>query len=584
MAALQQNWQSRPASRGVRRSNSAIRLADILPTDPVINAASAAHSTICEDAANQPSRMHYPSSPECTAHHLQNALCSISKTRCTLSPKHTTHYPRNALHIISEMHCGSLLKCTILDLLLASRCALDTIRDRRRPIWITRPAQALLPPRRGTQSRRAGAEESSDRLTMPGYRPRLAEADVAAALDSIGAVLIDGARACGKTWTARRFARSESRLDDLTVRLLAEVSPDAVLAGPAPRLLDEWQYVPTLWNRVRRECDDRARPGQFILTGSAMPTDSINRHSGMGRIARVRMRPMSLYEMGHSSGEVSLRALFAGETAAVMPSADAASLPGVVSLICAGGWPANLDKTAPKASRRIGAYIAEAARVEVSEAVGVRHRPEALLRLMRSVARNTATEASITRLAADVGGETPLARGTATAYLQALERIFIVEPQPAWSVELRSRATLRRAPKIHFTDPSLAVSSLRATPRRLLTDPETLGLLFESLTVRDLRIYSQTDSGSVYHYRDNTGLEADAIVERDDGTWIAVEVKLNPSPQSVDKAAASLLRLRHKIAPRRLSELAALLVVTSTGAAYRRSDGVQVAPITALGP
>ena len=322
--------------------------------------------------------------------------------------------------------------------------------------------------------------ESSDRLTMPGYRPRLAEADVAAALDGVGAVLIDGARACGKTWTARRFARSESRLDDLTVRLLAEVSPDAVLAGPVPRLLDEWQHVPTLWNRVRRECDDRARPGQFIFTGSAMPTDSITRHSGMGRIARVRMRPMSLYEMGHSSGEVSLRALFAGETAVVMPSADAASLPGVVSLICAGGWPANLDKTAPNASRRIGAYIAEAARVEVSEAIGVRHRPEALLRLMRSVARNTATEAKITRLAADVGGETPLARGTATAYLQALERIFIIEPQPAWSVELRSRATLRRAPKIHFTDPSLAVSSLRATPRRLLTDPETLGLLFES--------------------------------------------------------------------------------------------------------
>jgi hypothetical protein len=431
-----------------------------------------------------------------------------------------------------------------------------------------------------------GVSESLKRsgpLTMTGYRPRLVERDVAGALGRVGAVLIDGARACGKTWTARRFARSEARLDDPATRLLADAAPEAVLAGAVPRLLDEWQQAPTLWNRVRRECDDRAERGQFILTGSATPADDITRHSGMGRIGRVRMRPMSLFESGHSGGEISIRALFAGEAAAAMPRADA-TLTDVASFVCAGGWPANLGASAADAGRTIGDYVNEAARVEVSEAVGVRHQPEALLRLMRSVARNVATEVKITRLAADTDGDMPPARSTATAYLRALERIFVVEPQPAWSVELRSRATLRKAPKIHFVDPSLAASSLRATPRRLLADPETLGLLFASLVVRDLRIYSQAETGSVYHYRDNVGLEADAIVERNDGAWLAVEVKLSPSPQSVDAAAASLLRLRDKVARRRTDDLAALLVVTPTGAAYRRRDGVQVAPITALGP
>jgi len=429
----------------------------------------------------------------------------------------------------------------------------------------------------------SGPLERPGPLTMPGYRPRLAESDIARALDRVGAVLIDGARACGKTWTARRFARSEARLDDRGTMLLAETAPEAVLAGGVPRLLDEWQHAPTLWNSVRRECDDRARPGQFILTGSAKPADDITRHSGMGRIARVRMRPMSLFESGHSGGEVSLGALFDGRTAAALPRSDA-TLTDVAAYICAGGWPANLGAPAADAGRTIGDYVNEAARVEVSGAVGVRHQPEALLRLMRSVARNVSTEANVTRLAADTGGQTPLARGTATAYLRALERIFVVETQPAWSVQMRSRATLRKTPKIHFVDPSLAASALRATPRRLLTDPETLGLLFESLVVRDLRVYSQAETGSVYHYRDNVGLEAGAIVERNDGAWLAVEVKLSPSPQSVDTAAASLLRLRDKVAQRRADDLAALLVVTSTGAAYRRPDGVQVAPITALGP
>ncbi len=392
--------------------------------------------------------------------------------------------------------------------------------------------------------------DEPDRLTMPGYRTRVVEAEVDRALSRVGAVLIDGARACGKTWTARRFARSEARLDDPATLLLAENAPDAVLAGRVPRLLDEWQHAPALWNRVRRECDDRVGAGQFILTGSALPTDDITRHSGMGRIGRVRMRPMSLYESGHSSGEISVGALFAGETEAAMPRADA-DLTAVASWLCMGGWPANLGATVDDAARTLGDYINEAVRVEVFEAVGVRHQPEALMRLMRSIARSVAGEAQITRLAADTGRETPMTRGTASAYLDALQRIFVVEPQPAWSVELRSRATLRNAPKLHFVDPSLAVSALGASPRRLLGDPETFGLLFESLVVRDLRVYSGAQRCEVYHYRDNVGLEADAVIERPDGAWVAVEVKLSASQRAVDAAARSLLRLRDKVASRR---------------------------------
>ena len=420
-------------------------------------------------------------------------------------------------------------------------------------------------------------------LTMPGYLPRITGANIESALQRRGAVLIEGCRGCGKTWVARHFARSEARLDDEGLLLLANSDPGAVLLGTTPRLLDEWQNAPNLWNQVRRECDDRARPGQFILTGSASPQDDATRHTGVGRISRVLMRPMSLDEMGHSTGEVSLQRLFEGEAVSALPR-SAIGLRDVASFVCVGGWPGSLGLDEVNARLAVDDYLREVVRLDISTATGVRHRPGAVRRLLRSLARHVATEAKMTTLAADAGGDTPLSRATATAYLEALERVFVVEDQPAWSVSLRSRATLRRAPKRHFVDPSLAASLLRASPERLLGDPETFGLLFESLVVRDLRIYSQTHRGEVFHYRDDTGLEADAVIERDDGTWMAVEVKLSPAKAVVDKAAKSLLRLRNKVSGSRADEMAALLVVTSTGPAYRRPDGVHVTPITALGP
>ena len=418
---------------------------------------------------------------------------------------------------------------------------------------------------------------------MPGYRPRIADGDIEGALQRRGAVLIEGCRACGKTWAARNVARSEARLDDEAMLLLADADPAAVLHGATPRLLDEWQNAPHLWNPVRRECDDRALFGQFILTGSASPQDDVTRHTGVGRVSRVLMRPMSLYEMGHSTGEVALRRLFEGEPASALPRSDV-GLRDVASFICVGGWPGSLDLDEDNARLAVGDYLSEVVRLDMPSASGIRHRPAAVRRLVRSLARHVATEAKTTTLAADAGGDTPLSRSTVNAYLDGLKRIFVVEDQSAWSVSLRSRTTLRRAPKRHFVDPSLAASMLRASPERLLANPETFGPLFESLTVRDLRIYSQPERGEVFHYRDDTNLEVDAIIERDDGVWMAIEIKLNPSRVVVDKAAKSLLRLRNKVASSRVEELATLMVVTSTGAAYRRPDNVQVVPITTLGP
>lgn len=426
------------------------------------------------------------------------------------------------------------------------------------------------------------ANDANERLTMRGYRLRTVETVIDGALQRRGAVLIEGCRGCGKTWTSRSFARSEVRLDDEAALLLAAADPDEVLRGAVPRLLDEWQNAPRLWNRVRRECDDRAVPGQFILTGSASPHDDLTRHTGVGRIGRVLMRPMSLYETGLSDGAVSLMRLFDGEAASALPRSDV-GLRHIAEAVCVGGWPASLGFDERQARLAVGDYLSELVRLDIPSASGVGHRPASVRRLLRSLARHTATEAKMTTLASDVEGG-GLGRNTVAEYLDALERVFVVEDQPAWSAGLRSRATLRRAPKRHFVDPSLAAYLLRASPERLLADRETFGLLFESLVVRDLRVCSQPSRGEVFHYRDDTGLEVDAVVERDDGAWIAVEVKLSPAPEVVDEAARTLLRLRSKVSAGRTADLAAMVVVTAGGAAYRRPDGIQVAPVLSLGP
>lgn len=414
------------------------------------------------------------------------------------------------------------------------------------------------------------------------YLPRLADGELSSRLASSGAVLIEGPKACGKTETARRQAASEVRLDvDPRQRAAAEVTPGLILDQPPPLLIDEWQLVPDLWAHVRRAVDDRGLRGQFILTGSATPNDDAARHSGAGRIGVLRMRTMCLAESGSSTSMVSLNRLLDG--AAENARDSGLTIPGIASLITKGGWPGLIADDEVAASSALRDYLTQISHVDVPLVSGKRRDPAKVNALLRSLARNTATEVAITTLAADAArvGES-LDRDSATAYLGALERLMVVEDQPAWAPALRSRIELRSSPRRHFVDPSLAVALLRANPTRLLGDLEAMGLLFESLVIRDLRVLAQPLGGRVLHYRDNKGLEVDAVVVCDDGRWGAFEVKLGST--RIDEAAENLLAFARKVDTSRCGEPGVLGVVTGTGHAYRRKDGVHVVPIGTLGP
>ncbi len=323
------------------------------------------------------------------------------------------------------------------------------------------------------------------------------------------------------------------------------------------------------------------RPGQFILTGSAVPADDITRHTGAGRITRLQMRPMTLFEVGTSSGEVSLAQLFEGEAA---HSADRGlTVTDLAHEIAVGGWPGFRDLNIDRALRAVRDYLEEIRRVDVSRVEDTRRDPGKIGQLLRSLARNTATYAAATTLAHDTGGaDGPLKDDTVRAYLDVLERLMIVEDQPAWAPHLRSRYTLRRAAKRHFVDPSLAVAALRATPERLLGDMKLLGFLFESLVVRDLRVYAQATDARVLQYRDSHGVEVDAIVEAADGRWAAFEIKLGSG--QIDSAATNLQRFVSQIDTKKCDSPAVLGVIVGTGYGYRREDGIMVVPIGALGP
>lgn len=414
------------------------------------------------------------------------------------------------------------------------------------------------------------------------YRPRIVDALLTQRLRSAPCVVLEGVRACGKTATARQLAASEVLFDtDPNAVELARIEPSRLVEGPEPRLFDEWQVAPEIWNHLRRASDDGGRRGRFILTGSAGPADDVSRHTGVGRVSRIQMRPMSLFETGLSTGEVSFGGLLRAEGA--VGSSAGLTLDHIVDAVCRGGWPGLLDADLSEALRFVRDHLDETRRVEISSGSGARRDPARLRQLLRSLARNVATEVSMSTLAADAGGEKPLDTNTVRSYLDDLERIFVVEDQPAWSVRLRSRSRLRSAPKRHFVDPSLAVAALRAGPGRLLADMGSLGLLFESLVVRDLRVYASAHDGEVLHYRDNTGLEVDAIVENGSGEWFAAEVKLGGT-DAIDEAASNLRRLRDRVDTAVVGQPAKLVVVTAFGYAYDRPDGVAVVPITTLGP
>lgn len=417
---------------------------------------------------------------------------------------------------------------------------------------------------------------------MP-YAARVVDEELKSRLASAGAVVLEGPKACGKTATARQRAASEVLLDiDSAARAAVAVDPALVLDGTSPRLIDEWQVEPELWNHVRRTVDRRNKPGQFILTGSAVPADDITRHTGAGRIARLQMRPMSLFETGHSTGDVALAGLLDGHAAR---SADSGlTLADVADRVCVGGWPGFQQLAVEEALLAVSSYLDEIRRTDISRVDGTRRDPDRVAKLLRSLARNTATAATVTKLAADTGGaDGPLTRDTIYDYLNALKRVMIIEDQPAWSPHLRSRSQARTAATRHFVDPSLAVAALGASPGRLLKDLSFLGFLFESLVIRDLRIYAQASNARLLHYRDNTGLEVDAIVEARDGRWAASEIKLGGSA-AIEEGAANLLKFAERVDAKKIGSPALLAVIVATGYGYVRKDGVAVIPIGSLKP
>ena len=417
---------------------------------------------------------------------------------------------------------------------------------------------------------------------MAKYRPRVADGELADRMRSAGAVLMEGPKACGKTATAQRVAATLFRMDtDDGARALVDTAPEVLLSAQPPVLFDEWQVAPKLWNLVRHEVDDLGgAPGRFILTGSSTPVDDAKRHTGAGRYSMLRMRPMSLFETGASTGQVSLRKLFDGD---FTPSLDpGVTVPALVNCIVTGGWPALLEVPLRAAQRWISDYVRTIVEVDMPQ-MGVRRDPGTLRRLLASLGRGTGTDMSTQAIANDIAGsDRSVQRDTVAGYLDILNRLMITEDMPAWAPHMRSTTPLRKSPTRFMTDPSLGVAALGVGPGQLLLDLNATGFHFEGLVVRDLRVYAQPLGGRLSHWRDNNQHEVDIIITLDDGRWGAIEVKMNPD--AVDAAAASLLRFKDKVDTAKTGEPAFLAVATTRAAALRRGDGVYVLPVASLGP
>lgn len=415
---------------------------------------------------------------------------------------------------------------------------------------------------------------------MSSYRPRVLDAELEETLRYPGAVLLEGPRACGKSATGRNHARSSIQLDvEPEATRLAELDPTRLLKGERPRFIDEWQLAPTVWNAVRTEVD--RDDGSFILAGSAVPADDVTRHSGAGRIIRYRMRTMSLAESGHSSRDVSLSAVLTDPGEAVS-GASSLSIPELAETVVRGGWPGLQELPLRQALTRLRSYVDDTARIDLPRLDGEPRRdPDAVLRVMRALGRSTATEVSVAALARDSStGDERMGDATVQGYLGALSRVFVIEDQPSWGPHLRSRDRVRKAPRRHFTDPSLAAAAVGADADRLLTDLEYFGQLFESLVVRDLRVYAELAGGIVRQYRDSAGREVDAIIELPDGRWIAIEIKLAAARE--EDAAVSLTRFVENLDTARTPPPTAKIIITGGQFAYTRADGIHVVPIGVL--
>ncbi len=425
-------------------------------------------------------------------------------------------------------------------------------------------------------------------LRHDGYIPRICDTQLSAALDTFGAVEVAGPMWCGKTWTSLAFAESAARLGRPGTREIAQADPSSVLAGARPRVIDEWQDVPSTWDEVRYEVDaSGGGHGMFILTGSSTPAKDKLAHSGAGRIARMRMRTMSLAEMGDSSAAVSLAGLFNGD---FEPSPVQQRLAPLAEMVCRGGWPAIAGGGAGSASAYIDSYLDALFDTSMPRRG---FSPQEARRVALALARNMGTAAKLQTLARDAFPERAELQGASrkvSEHIDALESLYIVEALPGWDAPIRSKTRLRTKPKRYFADPSLAASLLQVTPERLLEDGQLFGMLFESLAIHDLSVYASALPsalpGPVSYYRDSDGLEVDAVVELRDGRWAAFEVKLGEN--KVGEAVAALSRLRGKVAANPAArnpapEFMAVLVGAGEFARYDRENGVYIIPLTAFG-
>lgn len=426
--------------------------------------------------------------------------------------------------------------------------------------------------------------------TKINYKKRIADELLIRKLQGKGAILIDGPKWCGKTTTAKQVAQSLLDLGDSSVLANAQtalqVNPSILLAGDTPRLLDEWQTMPALWDMVRSEVDRRGQFGQFILTGSSIPPEQEQmRHSGTGRITRINMRPMSLWESGESSGNVSLSDLF--DNVELPPQQNALTLSQIAFLICRGGWPQATLLRDSLALDEARDYYEAIYKVDIHRVDKVRRNSERTRLLLRSYARNQGCAVSFKRLSDDIkeNDNQSITYETVSDYVDALKKLFVLEDMPAWNPNLRSRVAIQTSETRYFTDPSIAAGALSVGPQDLVNDLRSMGLFFEAMAVRDLRVYADALSGNVFHFRNASGLECDAVVHRRNGTYGLIEIKLG-GPDLIEKGATTLKELEAKIDPEKMKAPSFLMVLTAIGDyCYRRpQDGVWVVPIGCLRP
>ncbi|MDU4278198.1 MAG: DUF4143 domain-containing protein [Finegoldia magna] len=423
---------------------------------------------------------------------------------------------------------------------------------------------------------------------MKEYLPRIADKLLEERLDAKGAVLIEGPKWCGKTTTAKQQAKSFISMDrpDMTKQYqqMANISPNTLLEGETPRLIDEWQIAPNLWNAVRYEVDNRDGFGQFILTGSAVPHEfDDSMHTGTGRISRLLMRPMSLFESKDSSGEVSLKNLFEREN---ITAIDETSFEKIAFLICRGGWPRSIGLNEKPALFQAIDYFDAVVSNDISRVDSIKRDKEKAKRLLKSYARHVGTQSSLETIRQDMlaNQSDTFDQVTLYSYLDALRKIFVIEDSPAWNPNLRSKTAIRTTDTRYFSDPSIATASLGMGPNDLLTDLNTMGFLFENLCVRDLRIYTDYLDGTVYHYRDRSGLECDAVIHLRNGAYGLVEIKLG-GDKLIEEGAETLKDLASKIDTKNMSKPSFMMVLCAKSPfAYKRNDGVYVVPITSLRP